>query len=94
MDKRGIDISLYNRSLYLIYPRCAPVSGSEDLERIQALLPRIEEGEGRTVEMQTIYQLIGLVVTLAIALISGALTGLWKIFFLLHFIYYTSHILL
>ena len=71
----------YNHSLYLIYPRCAPVSGSEDLERIQALLPRIEEGEGRTVEMQTIYQLIGLVVTLAIALISGALTGLRKIYF-------------
>ena len=71
----------YNHSLYLIYPRCAPISGSEDLQRVQALVPRIDEGEGRTVEMQTIYQLIGLVVTLAIALISGALTGLQNFYF-------------
>ena len=63
-------------SLYLIYPRCAPTLESDDLRRLQALVPSIEEGEGRTFEMQTMYQLIGLVVTLSIALITGALTGL------------------
>ena len=45
------------------------------MKRLQALVPSIEEGEGRTVGMQTIYQLIGLVVTLSIAMIGGALTG-------------------
>ena len=63
-------------SLYLIYPRCAPSLENDELRRLQELVPRIEEGEGRTFEMQTMYQLIGLVVTLSIALSTGALTGL------------------
>ena len=66
--------------MYLIYPRCSPNSGSEDLKRLQALVPSIEEGEGRTVGMQTMIQLIGLVVTLSIAMIGGALTGKYKFY--------------
>ena len=67
-------------SLYLIYPRCSPNSESEDLKRLQALVPSIEDGEGRTVRMQAIYQLIGLIVTLSIAMIGGALTGKYKFY--------------
>ena len=62
-------------SLYLIYPRCSPDLQNDDLKRIQAVLPSVEPGEGRSFQMQTMYQFIGLVVTLAIALISGAITG-------------------
>ena len=74
----GSSLSYFSfcRSLYLIYPRCAPNLGSEDLERLQALVPKIAEGEGRTVEMQALYQLIGLVLTISTALICGAMTGI------------------
>ena len=64
----------------MIYPRCSPNYESEDLKRLQALVPSIEEGEGRTVGMQTIYQVIGLGVTLSIAMIGGALTGKYKFY--------------
>ena len=50
------------------------------MKRLQALVPSIEEGEGRTVGMQTIYQVIGLAVTLCIALIGGALTGKYQFY--------------
>ena len=59
----------------MIYPRCSPDLQNDDLKRIQALLPTVEPGEGRSFEMQAVYQLIGLVVTLSIALIAGSLTG-------------------
>ena len=65
----------YVYSLYLIYPRCSPDSETDDLKRLQSLLPRIEPGEGRTFEMQALYQMIGLIGSLAIAVITGALTG-------------------
>ena len=45
------------------------------LKRLESLLPSIEPGEGRTFEMQALYQMIGLVATLSIAVITGALTG-------------------
>ena len=62
-------------SLYLIYPRCSPDLQNDELKRIQALLPTVETGEGRSFQMQMLYQFIGLVVTLSIAIIAGALTG-------------------
>lgn len=65
-------------SLYLIYPRCAPPSENGYLQTLQASVPRIKEGEGRSFEMQAVYQLIGLIVTLSVALISGAITGDYK----------------
>ena len=62
-------------SLYLIYPRCAPVTESNSLKLLQEALPRIEPGDERSFEMQAIFQLTGLVTTLFIALITGSFTG-------------------
>ena len=43
---------------------------------LQAELASVEAGEGRTFGTQALYQLVALLVTLAIALVFGALTGL------------------
>ena len=53
----------------------SPDSDSNDIKRIQSLLPTVEPGEGRTVEMQAVFQLIALFGTLLIALVTGCLTG-------------------
>ena len=62
-------------SLYLIYQKLSPESETDELKRLQSLLPRIEPGEGRTIAMQALYQLISLLATLLISLLTGALTG-------------------
>ena len=62
--------------MYTIFPRCAPEEGSQDLTDLQAELASVEAGEGRTLGTQALYQLVALLVTLAIALVCGALTGL------------------
>ena len=53
----------------------APDLESNDIKRIQDLLPSVEPGEGRTMAMQALFQLIGLSVTLLFALITGCITG-------------------
>ena len=70
---------------------------SDDLTRLQASLPRIEPGEGRSFEMQAVYQVIGLAGTLAIALLAGLITGNILIPFNMHSIvcnclYFRFHI--
>ena len=57
----------------------APDIESNDIKRIQDLLPAVEPGEGRTLAMQAVFQLIGLCATLLFALITGCLTGKSKI---------------
>ena len=63
-------------SLYLIFPRCAPEEGSDDLARIQGMLGTVEAGEGRTFGTQAVMQLVCLCITLAIAVIGGGVTGI------------------
>ncbi len=64
----------YFRSLYEIFPPRAPQNGTEALAAIQAELS-VEAGDGRSASAQAGMQIVALVVTLAIALVSGALTG-------------------
>ena len=61
-----------------MYPRCAPRSDNVYLQGLQDFVPRIKEGKGRSFEMQALYQFIGLVIALAIALIAGAVTGAYR----------------
>jgi len=67
---------VYGPSLYTFFPRCAPVEGSDELAELQGQLDSVEAGEGRTLGTQALYQLVALLVTLAMALIGGAVTGL------------------
>ena len=70
---------IYGPSLYLLFPRCAPEEGTDELEAAKAKLSSIEAGEGRSLGMQAVYQLIAMGVTLAIAIVGGAVTGSYKI---------------
>ena len=58
-----------------MYPAMSPEKGDDDLKRVQALLPSIEPGEGRSPAMQATFQLIGLFATLVLALVTGAVAG-------------------
>ena len=59
----------------MIYPRCAPDAENPYLNELQVFVPSIKEGEGRSFEMQAFYQLVGLLITLVLALVSGLVTG-------------------
>ena len=58
-----------------MYPAMSPEKGDDDLKRVQALLPSIEPGEGRSPAMQATFQLTGLFATLVLALVTGAVAG-------------------
>jgi len=66
----------YGPSLYLIFPSCAPEEGTAELQEYQDKIPSIEGGEGRSLGMQAAYQSMALGITLAIAIVAGAITGL------------------
>ena len=53
----------------------SPDLESDDIKRIQDLLPEVAPGEGRTMAMQALFKLIALCVTLLFALITGCITG-------------------
>ena len=57
---------------------CAPVEGSDELKMVQAELSSVSAGEGRTLAMQAIMQLVALGVTMIIAIFMGLTTGLKK----------------
>jgi len=67
---------VYGPSLYLTFPRCAPEEGSDELTAAQAELGSIEAGEGRSQSTQAAFQVAALAITLALAIVSGAVTGL------------------
>ena len=58
-----------------MYPAMSPEKGDDDLKRVQALLPNIEPGDGRSPVMQATFQLTGLFATLVLALVTGAVAG-------------------
>ena len=62
-------------SLYLLFPACSPVEGSEELSLAMSELSSVSAGEGRSFAMQAIYQLLSLGITLVVAIGFGALTG-------------------
>ena len=63
-------------SLYLLFPRSAPLADSEHLKEIQKLLPdMIEAGEARSMGSQALMQFVAIAVTLGIAIVSGVITG-------------------
>ena len=65
-------------SLYLLFPMCAPVEGSDELKMVQAELSSVSAGEGRALAMQAIMQLVALGVTMIIAIFMVLTTGLIK----------------
>lgn len=62
--------SNYHKGLYDIFPARAPVSPIPQDE-----VGELVKGLGRSAALQAGYQLLGLVVTLAIAIVSGIVTG-------------------
>ncbi len=45
------------------------------LDKLQEELPSIEQGEGRTLAMQAVYQLLILGITVVVAVVMGLITG-------------------
>ncbi|ODM95071.1 Ammonium transporter Rh type B [Orchesella cincta] len=68
--------SEYGIGLYKQYPAMAPEMNSSHLQELRKDLTSIEAGDGRTAGQQALYQLLALGVTLCIAIIGGAVTGL------------------
>jgi len=68
---------IYGPSLYMIFSNAAP-SKDDDLEwtRVHEMLNTIEAGEGRTMQTQALMQLSALIITLVVALVGGAFTGI------------------
>lgn len=66
---------VYGPGLYLLFPHCAPEADSSELKALQAELPQIEAGEGRSVAIQAAYQAVALGVTLVVAIVTGCITG-------------------
>ncbi len=63
-------------SLYVIFPARVPEANTTALTELQQSVPDLERGgDGRSAGLQAGYQFIALVVTFAIAIVSGSLTG-------------------
>jgi len=65
----------YGLGLYKVFPLCVPTEGSHLLKKIQADIPDVEPGEGRTLAFQALVQLIALGSTLVISIVTGLVTG-------------------
>ena len=57
------------------FPARAPVAGSSDLLTAQMAINEIVAGSGRTAIQQAGFQLLAILITLAIAIVGGAVTG-------------------
>ena len=71
----------YGQSLYIIFPKAAPLEDSSELVKIQEQFGAnhhdlVEGGESRTMETQALMQIAALAITLAIAIAGGAITGM------------------
>lgn len=60
--------SNYHKKLYSIFPARAPTTPHDDY-------PELPTGVGRSAGIQAGYQILAVVVTLAIAIIAGIITG-------------------
>lgn len=67
---------VYGPRLFLIYKARAPEAFSAELKEIQHSLIQVLPGEDRSALGQATYQVIGLAVTIVVAVISGIFTGL------------------
>ncbi|XP_014273733.1 ammonium transporter Rh type C-like 2 [Halyomorpha halys] len=67
---------VYGPRLFLIYKARAPEAFSPELKELQHSLIQVLPGENRSALGQAVYQLLGLAVTLVVAVTSGIFTGL------------------
>ncbi|CAH1390428.1 unnamed protein product [Nezara viridula] len=67
---------VYGPRLFLIYKARAPEAFTSELKEIQHQLIQVLPGEDRSALGQAVYQLLGLAVTLVVAVTSGIFTGL------------------
>lgn len=67
-------VQKYGNSLYEIFPARAPLANSTEFNQINANFT-IQPGLGRSAAAQGGYQFLAMIVTLIVALITGALTG-------------------
>lgn len=61
---------VYNKSLYQLIPAMSPVDAKPTNE-----FPLLTPGDGRTAAEQAGYQVLAVVVTVLIAVVSGVITG-------------------
>ncbi|KAK7023589.1 hypothetical protein SK128_018013 [Halocaridina rubra] len=68
--------TLYGQDLYVHYPLLSPPANSTAYQRLYEMDSQIAPGTGRTPRQQALCQFLGMLVTLSLSIISGALTGL------------------
>lgn len=68
-------ISLLSFSMYAVWSARAPGKNSSEYIRVTNLGVTFDAGEGRSAKAQAGYQLAGLAVALAIAVLGGVVTG-------------------
>ncbi|XP_067011884.2 ammonium transporter Rh type B [Anabrus simplex] len=66
----------YLCSLYQQFPARSPPDNSSELIECQDLLPGLEPGDNRSASAQAGYQLLALLISFVLAIVSGAVTGL------------------
>ncbi|XP_064104270.1 ammonium transporter Rh type B-like [Macrobrachium nipponense] len=66
----------YGKDLYVQFPHMSPPANSSHFQELKMTLESLEPGSGWTPNQQALYQSLGLIVTLVIAIISGAITGI------------------
>ncbi|XP_077570604.1 rh50-like protein [Stigmatopora nigra] len=67
---------VYGPSLYETFGHRAPKEGDPKLLELQALIPGLQPGLGRTAQEQACFQVAAMFSTIAVAAIGGLLTGL------------------
>ncbi|KAM3621138.1 uncharacterized protein V6R79_006602 [Siganus canaliculatus] len=65
----------YGPSMYQIFSHRAPPVGDPKLLELQALIPGLKPGLGRTAQEQALYQLAAIASTIAASSVGGLLTG-------------------
>lgn len=66
----------YGPSMYQIFSHRAPPEGDPKLLELQALIPGLKPGLGRTAQEQALYQLAAIFSTIAASTVGGLITGL------------------
>lgn len=65
----------YGPSMYQIFSHRAPPEGDPRLQELQALIPGLKPGLGRTAQEQALYQVAAIFATIAASAAGGVLTG-------------------
>ncbi|XP_071959671.1 ammonium transporter Rh type B-B-like isoform X2 [Antedon mediterranea] len=69
------DEDTYGDSLYSQFPALVPANNTAEFTELASRIEGLEPGDGRSASTQAGYQMVALIVTLAFAIVGGAITG-------------------